>query len=486
MVRSSVTIRGWALAIAACAALGACKKSDDDPAPDTSWPVVYSDTGGGSGVVRQNPADSTQRSIAGTFLGSYTIQSTYTWYIDAPTIFGNDSGSVSPTLTVQAGTTLYGRGGTPPSMLVIKRNANISAIGTAGSPIVFTSAQPVGSRAPGDWGGIVINGWAQVNEGSASAPPQGEGNTGPYGGFASDGSLNNADNSGTLQYVRVEYAGHVFTSTDELNGIAFQGVGSGTTVDHVQVHQASDDGIEFFGGTVNCTYLVVTGAQDDSLDWTFGYSGKIQFVVIQQYAGGADSGHECDNNGSNNTATPLAIPTLSNVTIVGPAGTTAAGGRGIHFKAGTGGKLWNYIVTDVQGAGVDIDGTATYNLAYSDSPTTYNTLSGNLFIQNSIFYANPNDFDPDTGEPQTESQWNTHIGAQLTAGNILTGTTQLVANALNQTTPDFRAANSTVAAMTTGWADPDSTDAFWTTVTYIGAMDDTTNWANGWTTASQN
>jgi hypothetical protein len=408
-------------------------------------------------------------------------------------IFGDDSGSVSPTLTVQAGTTIYGRGGTPPSMLVIKRNADIVANGTAALPIVFTSAQPVGSRAPGDWGGIVINGWAQVNEGTAASPPQGEGNTGPYGGFSSNGTLDNTDNSGTLRYVRVEYAGHVFTSTDELNGIAFQGVGSGTTVEYIQLHQASDDGIEFFGGTVNVKYCLVTGAQDDSLDWTFGYSGKIQFVVIQQYAGGADNGMECDNNGSANNNLPRSSPILSNVSIIGPAGPTAAGGRGMLLRAGTGAKLWNFIITDAQGAGLDIDNQPTYDNAYSDAPTTYNTLSGNLFLQNSIFYNNPSDFDSDSDTIATgsatglESTFNGHVGAQLAAGNILTSTAQLQANATNQTTPDFRAVTGTVA-LTTGWQDPDSTDAFWVTVTFIGAMDDTSggNWANGWTTTSQN
>ena len=489
-MRRWTTMQGLAL-VATMAALGTGCKDDDDPAPpaNTAWPVVYSDVGGGNGKVRQDPNDATRRSLAGTFLASYTLASTFTWILDAPVFFGDQNGSVNPVLTIQAGTTVLGRGGTPPSMLVIYRGAQINANGTAGAPIVFTSAQPVGSRAAGDWGGLIINRWGQVNQGSASAPPQGEGGTGPYGGFSSNGTLNNADNSGTMRYVRVEYAGHIFTSTNELNGIAFQGVGNGTTVEYVQVHQASDDGIEFFGGTVDVKYLLVTGAQDDSIDWTFGYSGRIQFAVVQQYSGAADSGLECDGNGSNHTATPRSLPMLSNLTIIGPAGTTAPGGRGMHLKAGTGGDIFNAIFTDLQGAALDIDNQATYDFAYSDAPSSYNTISGNLTVQNTIFQGTLADFDADSDTIGTgtatglESTFNSNMTGSF-ASNIQTATAQIQAPT-NQTSPDFRAVTGT-AAMTTGWVDPNSADSFWVTVTFIGAMDDTTDWTNGWKTTAQN
>ena len=113
---------------------------------------------------------------------------------------------------------------------------------------------------------------------------EGEGNTGEYGGGANP---DNTDSSGTFEYVVVEYAGKLITTEDELNGIAFQAVGSGTTVDYVQVHMNQDDGMEFFGGTVNATHIVLSGIGDDSIDWTSGYTGKIQYAIIHQYGDNA-------------------------------------------------------------------------------------------------------------------------------------------------------------------------------------------------------
>jgi len=472
--------QGLAALCVVATALGGCKDDDDTIIVQGSgWTTIYTDTGGGNGRVTENPSG-TQRAISGTFLASYTMTSGVTWILDAPTIFGNDAGSVNPVLTVQAGVTVLGRGGTPPSMLVIKRGAQISAIGTAVNPIVFTSAQPVGQRAPGDWGGIVINGNATVNE----TNPQGEGNSGPYGGS------NDADNSGTLQYVRVEYAGHIFSSSDELNGVAFQGCGTGTTVNYLQVHRNADDGVEFFGGTVNAKNLLLTGNVDDSLDWTFGWRGKVQFVVIQQYASGGDQGIEADNNGSNNSATPRSNPTISNISIIGPAGTTASSDIGILVREGTGATILNGIVQDMNQSGLDIDGAATGSTWDNVYSTNYSALSGNLIISNVIFYNNVSDFEAnDSGDPATESagNYNTDITNDGTyANNIQSGTAVLV-DPTNQSTPDFRAVTGT-AAMTTSWVDPNAGDAFWTTVSFLGAMDDQTanDWTQGWTTSAQN
>ena len=147
------------------------------------------------------------------------------------------------------------------------------ADGTPDAPIIMSSDAAIGSRARGQWGGLIINGSAPTNQGVTF----GEGDTGAFGGN------NPSDSSGTLRYVRLEFAGIEFSPDNELNGIAFQGVGSGTIVDHVQVHMNQDDGIEMFGGTVNLKYVLVTGARDDSFDWTDGWTGKGQFWVAQQY-----------------------------------------------------------------------------------------------------------------------------------------------------------------------------------------------------------
>lgn len=150
---------------------------------------------------------------------------------------------------------------------------------------MFTSDQFEGERDRGDWGGLIVNSRAPINTGTTAF---GEGDTGEYGGTDPE------DNSGILCYVRVEFAGIEFSPDNELNGIAFQGVGSGTVVDYVQVHFNQDDGIEFFGGTVNAKHLYCTGIRDDSFDRTDDWVGKGQFWVGQQCGDAADNGFESE------------------------------------------------------------------------------------------------------------------------------------------------------------------------------------------------
>lgn len=213
-------------------------------------------------------------------------------------------------LTIEPGTQIFGETSSK-AFLVIRRGSKIQAVGTKAAPIVFTSSKAAGARARGD-GGVVINGRAPIN-GCDAAPcvAEGEGGTGLYGG------ANAADDSGTLRYVRVEFGGFPITEDNELNGIAFQGVGSGTDVDHIQIHMAKDDGIEFFGGTASAKFILTTGVSDDNIDWTDGWTGKLQFAVAQQYEDTGDNGIEADNNGDNNAALPRSSPTLSNLTLIG-------------------------------------------------------------------------------------------------------------------------------------------------------------------------
>lgn len=242
---------------------------------------------------------------------------------------------------IGAGATIKGdKGATTTSYLVIDRGAAIKAVGTAANPITFTSSEAVSARASGDWGGIVINGKATINAGTGEA--DGEGDSGKYGGTV------DTDNSGTLQYVRIQFGGKIFSGTNELNGIAFQGVGSGTTVDHIHVHKGKDDGMEFFGGTVNAKYIVSTANEDDQIDWTNGYRGKLQFVIAAPVGAGTDTGFEMDNNETNFTATPLANPTIYNITVVkGNDGNLAK--RGMRFRRGTRATLGNAYIANKSG-----------------------------------------------------------------------------------------------------------------------------------------
>src|SRR5688572_1200066 len=209
------------------------------------------------------------------------------------------------TLNIAAGTRIIGEAGSV-GTLIVKRDGRLNAIGTRTAPIVFTSDQPVGSRSRGDWGGIILNGRAPVNiEGGEGF---GEADTGVYGG-------NNAnDNSGTMRYVRVEFAGVEFSPDNELNGIAFQGVGRGGSFEFIQVHMNRDDALEWFGGTADIKYAVASNAADDSFDWTFGWSGRAQFIAITQRGDDADNGIEADNNEFNNNLLPRSNPQVYNIT----------------------------------------------------------------------------------------------------------------------------------------------------------------------------
>jgi hypothetical protein len=163
------------------------------------------------------------------------------YFLNNATTFVREGG----TLKIEPGVYVLGLGQT--AALVVDQGARIEAVGSVNAPIVFTSAKSVGSRGTADWGGLIINGRARLNVPGGVA--LGEGDTGEYGG------TNDADDSGILRYVRVEFGGTEFSPTNELNGIAFQGVGSRTTIEYVQVHQNLDDGVEFFGGNANARYL---------------------------------------------------------------------------------------------------------------------------------------------------------------------------------------------------------------------------------------
>lgn len=181
------------------------------------------------------------------------------------------------TLTILPGTKIYGASG---SALFVNSGAKIEAVGTATQPIVFTSAKADGSRAPGDWGGLLIIGKARIDAATTYVTEGLEPQAFPG---VSKSNRDDADSSGTLKYVRVEYAGYKVAEGNELNGVTLYSVGSGTTIENLQVHMGSDDGLEIFGGAVNVTNLLLTGNTDDSLDIDTGYHGTVKNVIVEQY-----------------------------------------------------------------------------------------------------------------------------------------------------------------------------------------------------------
>lgn len=371
------------------------------------------------------------------------------------------------TLTIRPGTKIFASGRIA---LVIDRGAKVEAVGTAAQPIVFSSAKTDGMRARGDWGGIVINGRAPANCAANGGTCEGEGSSGQYGGDQP------TDDSGTFKYVRVEFAGAKITETNEYNGIALQGVGSGTEIDFVQLHLPSDDGIEFFGGTVNAKHIVISGAGDDSIDWTFGWNGKFQFATVVQYSDDSDSAFEADNNETNNDALPRSSPVLSNVTVAG-----AMGKNGILLRRGTAAQIWNTVVTGSANC-VDIDSI----------PSTFNQLTaGAIVFRNTIHNCTSNTvrindemdgmmmplMDADSTGPVNAL----NIITMMQTNNVTADPLITVARTAGMR-PSFVPAAGSPALM--GGSKP--ADAFFDEVSYIGAMTTGGDWTTGWTDFAAN
>jgi len=269
-------------------------------------------------------------------------------------------------LNIEPGTVIFGSR-SDQGTLAVAPGGKIFAEGDAMRPIIFTSELPVGERGPGDWGGLVISGRAPVNGGSRI----GEGDSGQYGGD------NPADSSGRLRYVRVEFAGIRFNETNELNGIALQGVGTGTVIDHIQVHHNSDDGIEFFGGTAQVKYVLITDARDDSFDWTFGWQGKAQHVVAIQRNNDNDHGIEADNDENNFDLEPRSNPTIYNATFVGNQLRGGTNEDSILLRRGTYVTLRNFIVMGWAQAGIKIDGQPTLDALGNQAQITHGIVFNN-------------------------------------------------------------------------------------------------------------
>ena len=397
--------------------------------------------------------------LTGTIVEDMTLTADTQWLLRGMVFFGDDENEA--VLTIEPGTVIYGESSTD-GALVIRRNSRILAEGTVDAPIVFTSSKSEGTRARGDWGGLIVNGNAPINNGDDSGVGFGEGGTGFYGGN------DPADDSGVLSYVRVEFAGTLISPDNELNGIAFQGVGNGTTVDHVQVHMNADDGVEFFGGTVNAKHVLVTGVGDDSLDWTDGWTGNLQFAVLQQYDDAAgDNGIEADNNDSVDLL-PRSMPTLSNVTVIGSPDSEKSD-FGMHLKVGTAGHISNTIVAGFNDACLNVDDEATFDQLGTDL-----TFTNVLLDCAANFEKDDQDFDGDDANDADPVDLETTFLDGT--GNAVDDDGGLV-NPYDLATPDF-------ASTATGAIIP--ADAFFETVDFIGGVGPDDDWTAGWTTAARN
>ncbi len=299
-------------------------------------------------------------------------------------------------LDIEAGTLVLGRIAT----LVI-RESMINVNGEANNPVVMTSLNlALGrDRQAGDWGGVAIVGRAWAN----CSPCTGEAGIGSYG---SNSPANDTESSGTIRYLRVEFTGGNIDALNQYNGLALYGVGSGTTIENVHIHRTQDDGIEFFGGAVSVKNLIVTGAQDDSIDWTDGWRGSIQFAVAEQYDQAiSEHGIEADNLDGNNDAVPVARPVLSNLTFVTRQSTGTQ--RGFLLRRGTGALIYNVLlVGHEQGIQITDDATEISATDYNDDGNpgeqrgiAYRNVVFDQAISPLVFPPNPlDDFDADDVE----------------------------------------------------------------------------------------
>ncbi|WP_317899404.1 T9SS type A sorting domain-containing protein [Aurantibacillus circumpalustris] len=359
-------------------------------------------------------------------------------------------------LTIPAGVVVKGQSGAGGSGLFITKGSKLIAVGTATSPIVFTSDQPIGSRAPGDWGGIILMGKGAINSPNGINNIEGiaASSLTEYGGGTSP---DDNDNSGDLQYVRIEFGGYIYAPDKEINGLTIGGVGRGTTIDHVQCSFTNDDSFEWFGGAVNCKHLIAYRGVDDDFDTDFGFRGTVQFCLGVRDPNLADptyantsgastsEGFESDNDGSGSTATPQTGAIFSNVTDIGPlrgvlTATCHPGfRRGARIRRNSALKIVNSILMDHKTRGVYIDG------ALSEG----NATSGSLVFKNNILAG----YGQRATEVGSGSTFNANSWVAANANDTLLSSLNILANPYSWTAPDFRPTAGSIALSNASFTD---------------------------------
>ncbi len=349
------------------------------------------------------------------------------------------------TLTIQPGTRI--RGDTTPqfvgSSLFITRGAKIDAQGTASNPIVFTSLRSAGNRQPGDWGGLIVIGRGLINK-TDPVTIEGTGTSAANPAQTYSGGADNADNSGIIRYVRIEFAGFATAPNQELNSLTLAAVGSGTKLEYVQTLAGLDDSFEWFGGAVDGKWLVSYESGDDHFDISEGYVGRLQFLIAMQTriippraaAGSPSSDPQgIENDGCDGSScptgqgsAPLNVPVIANFTLFG-TGTTnsvtlpAPGGRGMMLRRGTGGFYVNGVVTRFPVAAI----------SFRDSTTLARQTEGNFSLQNILLVENGAVFEPQLPATNASRQFT----VDTTANNLRTaaGTGSALFTSVSATQP---------------------------------------------------
>lgn len=397
--------------------------------------------------------------VSGSLRGEQLWTKDKTWILD-----GTVYVEAGARLVIEAGTLVQGR---PGSALLVTRDASILARGTALAPIVFTSSAVAGKRQAGDWGGVVLLGNAPVNTADAQIEGLDAGDTrGMFGG--SDAS----DNCGVLEYARIEFAGYEVYANNELNGLTLGGCGSKTIIRNVQVHRALDDGIEIFGGNVDLRHILITGAADDSLDWDMGWTGRVQFMQIQQYAGVGDNAFEADNREGAYQVEPVSEPTLYNVTLQS-MNSREKYQRAMTLRRGTGGHFNNIVIAGFSGESIDITDIETVARIQEGKMSFGGLLIADIGADGKRFFAEELADQDDDGDFDEA----TYLSPRASVGV----SPQFLKVTQSETEPDFRVASSSAAK---DGAVPVPQGEFWDeAANYRGAMRPgvSASWTDGWT-----
>ncbi|MCQ8185052.1 beta strand repeat-containing protein [Parvularcula maris] len=442
--------------------------------------------------------------LSGTLTSDVSLTPGILYEIDGTVFVGTDNGADgladtdddAVTLTIAPGVTLFAASDDAAvDTLVVRRGNRIEVNGLATSPVIMTNLRDVLGQTPVEvaadrWGGLAINGQAPINlcpgqtGGTAACQAEGEGGSGLYGGNDPE------DDSGVVNYLQIRNAGFSFTEDNQLNGIALQGVGRGTELDFIEVVDNADDGIEFFGGTVNASHVIIVNAGDDSIDWVGGWSGALQYALIvsgdsTDEPGSNDNVIEGDNNSGSGAqdVTPTSVPVVVNVTAINPNGAGNGHDDGITLRAGTDGLVANSVITGVRDDATDFDQEAA---------------SGRQPLLNSIFVADfggsvaetsgGTDIDIFTGGANNTiaSGSFTGLGVDTNTGLALTSVSSEVdAVAVTPVTEaaldTFFTASGVFATTADAEAQAATIAEFLDDVDYIGAVeDDSDNWFVGW------
>lgn len=370
MITSKMSLIAFLMMCLGGAMLTSCG-GDEKPITTESTKTLYEESTvlDGDGNVIENITTITDR---GEGVGTMTFTKDITWVLNG-LVFVNSG----QTLTVEPGTLIKGKSGQGDnaSALIVARGGMIMAEGTASEPIIMTSETDGGqlpATARGLWGGLIVLGNAGLNSSPGESAIEGIPTSETRGLYGGD---NDADNSGKLAYISIRHGGTDIGAGNEINGLTLGGVGHGTSIHHIEIVANNDDGVEFFGGTVNVNNICIAYCGDDNVDYDEGWRGKAQFIFVTQDPASGDRGGEHDGGTDPEDAQPYATPVFYNCTYMGNGGK-----RALTFRDNAGGEYHNSIFYNWD-KGVDIE-----DLTGDGEDSKKRFEAGQLKIVDNIFY----------------------------------------------------------------------------------------------------